>query len=70
MSLSKAYTLRRKRIIRGFNRFNYILENGRKVISNNLTAFCLKEEKFSDQVLEVGFLISKKKFKNLTIGII
>jgi len=68
--LNKAYTLKRKQIIRGFNRFNYILEKGQKAISNNLTAFFLKEENCPDRFLEVGFLISKKKFQNLTIGII
>jgi hypothetical protein len=60
-------TLRRSEIVRGFKSFENILTNGIKLEYENLTAFIIVNEIKSDPILRVGFLLSKKKLKNLTI---
>jgi hypothetical protein len=64
----KIYTLGRNEIIRGFRSFYNVLANNKKFVSGSITAFVNISEDFSDFPVKVGFLLSKKKLKNLMTG--
>jgi len=73
----KKYTLNRSEIIRGYKSFENILANSGKFESGFLTAFVnvTVPDSVLSQLAEapagnvsVGFLVSKKKLKNLTNG--
>lgn len=61
------YTLGRGEIIRGYGSFENVLTDSSKIQSGNLTAFVNKIDILTDFPVKVGFLLSKKKLKNLTI---
>jgi hypothetical protein len=61
----KLYTLGKKEIIRGYKSFENILGNCKKLKVNNLTAFVNFDISNTDFPVKVGFLLSKKKLKNL-----
>jgi hypothetical protein len=64
----KIYTLGRNEIIRGFRSFESILSESTRFTSGNIAAFVKLNEGISDFPVKVGFLMSKKKLKNLTLG--
>jgi len=64
----KIYTLGRNEIIRGFSSFENVLANNKKFINGSITAFVNISKDFSDFPVKVGFLLSKKKLKNLMTG--
>jgi len=74
----KLYTLGRDEIIRGFGSFEKILTAGRRFEIDCLTAFVDREIPASNGAIssgetgiitpvKVGFILSKKKLKRLTI---
>jgi len=73
----KIYTLGRDEIIRGFGAFEDVLSNSKKFEEGSITAFLnisCDEAGFPARLrrdfggqLKVGFLLSKKKLKKLTI---
>ena len=74
----KLYTLGRDEIIRGFGSFEKILAGGRRFEIDCITAFVSREipvlnsSEFSGEAgnitpVRVGFILSKKKLKRLTI---
>lgn len=71
---SKLYTLGRDEIIRGYGSFGDVLSNSAKVVYGNLTSFVNVSGRITDfsqgdkyLPVKVGFLLSKKKLKNLMI---
>jgi hypothetical protein len=65
--MNKLYTLSRSEIIRGFGRFEYILSNSARLESGYLKVFVNISGDSAGFPVKVGFLLSKKKLKNLTI---
>lgn len=62
--MKKEHSINRYEIIRGFRKFEYILENGSKCTNNYLTSFVIKKDADSSlNCMRVGFLLSKKKIK-------
>ena len=65
---SKVYTLARNEIIRGFGIFENLLKNSKKFESGSITGFVNISNDNTGFPVKVGFLLSKKKLKNLTTG--
>jgi len=63
--LSKVFTLKRSEIIRGFGVFEEILSSSQKIESGSLSAFLNFSDINTGFPVKVGFLLSKKKLKNL-----
>jgi hypothetical protein len=62
----KIYTLSRGEVIRGYGSFERILKNCTKIDAGLVNAFVSKCDARADFRVKVGFLLSKKKLKNLT----
>jgi hypothetical protein len=72
---SKLYTLGRNEIIRGYGSFENVLANSKRIESGSVTAFVNVtgwptdfSQGDKNLPVKVGFLLSKKKLKNLTTG--
>jgi len=62
----KQYTLGRNEIIRGFGIFESLLNNSKRFEAGDLSGFVNISNDNTDFPVKVGFLLSKKKLKNLT----
>jgi RNase P protein component len=63
-------TLKRSEIIRGFRSFEQVLQNSKKIDNCDISAYLNICKEISEPLVKVGFLVSKKKLKNLTTGIV
>ncbi|MCC6865370.1 MAG: hypothetical protein IT280_04345 [Ignavibacteria bacterium] len=63
--MNRIYTLKRNEIIRGFGVFEEILSSSFKIDSGSLNSFVNYSDDKTGFPVKVGFLISKKKLKNL-----
>jgi RNase P protein component len=63
--VSKIYSLPKTEILRGYKVFENILKNSLIFQSEFITAYLNLNENQSESPVTVGFLVSKKKSKNL-----
>jgi len=61
-------SLKRTEILRGYGVFEEVLSNSRRFSFNNLILYAGYSGELTEFPVKVGFLLSKKKLKKLTIG--